>query len=55
MQHVHDSNNSTPFNDKTPEEILEYFKRYNFVDDQGHKLENCQDFIDLINLVKSKV
>ncbi|QGW02797.1 hypothetical protein F9282_07295 [Proteus terrae subsp. cibarius] len=40
----------SPINGKSPEEILEHFKKYNFVDDHGHRLEFCQDFIDLVAL-----
>jgi len=53
MKHVDDSNKVSPIYGKNSQEILEYFKQYNFVDDHGHKLENCQDFIELINLIKS--
>nr|WP_235843717.1 hypothetical protein [Morganella psychrotolerans] len=38
----------SPINGKSPEEILEHFNKYNFVDDHGHRLEFCQDFIDLV-------
>lgn len=35
---------------KSAEEIVELFKTYNFVDDHGHRLDMCQDFIDLVNM-----
>ncbi|ENZ0271315.1 hypothetical protein ACGABU_003481 [Morganella morganii] len=38
----------SPVYGKSPEEIVEHFNKYNFVDDHGHRLEFCQDFIDLI-------
>ncbi len=50
MKHELDSLSKSPLYGKSPEEILEYFNRYNFVDDHGHKLELCQDFIDLVKL-----
>lgn len=28
---------------------LEILKKYNFTDQLGHPLENCQDFIDLLS------
>jgi len=37
-------------NGKSAKEIVELFKTYNFVDDHGHQLEMCQDFIDLVNM-----
>ncbi|MCP9270531.1 hypothetical protein M5U04_21300 [Xenorhabdus sp. XENO-1] len=43
-----------PLYGKSPEEILEHFKKYNFVDDHGHRLEMCQDFIDLISITTNK-
>ncbi len=50
MKQEHDSISKSPINGKSPEEILEHFKKYNFVDDHGHRLEFCQDFIDLVTL-----
>ena len=50
MKHVLDSICDSPVYGKNPKEILSHFSRYNFVDDHGHKLEFCQDFIDLIQL-----
>ncbi|MDE1489130.1 hypothetical protein KKI90_22775 [Xenorhabdus bovienii] len=47
-------NDNSPLHGKSPEEILEHFKKYNFVDDHGHRLEMCQDFIDLINITTIK-
>ncbi|WP_275387763.1 hypothetical protein [Xenorhabdus bovienii] len=47
-------NDNSPLHGKSPEEILEFFKKYNFVDDHGHRLEMCQDFIDLINIITIK-
>ncbi|WP_275369816.1 hypothetical protein [Xenorhabdus bovienii] len=47
-------NDNSPLHGKSPEEILEHFKKYNFVDDHGHRLEMCQDFIDLINIITIK-
>lgn len=38
----------SPVYGKSPGEIVEHFNKYNFVDDHGHRLEFCQDFIDLI-------
>ncbi len=50
MKQELNSLSKSPLYGKSPEEILEYFNRYNFVDDHGHKLELCQDFIDLVKL-----
>ncbi len=50
MKQEHDSISKSPINGKSPEEILEHFNKYNFVDDHGHRLEFCQDFIDLVTL-----
>jgi hypothetical protein len=47
-------NNNYPLYGKSPEEILEHFKQYNFVDDHGHRLDMCQDFIDLISITANK-
>ncbi|OBU11708.1 hypothetical protein AYY17_03115 [Morganella psychrotolerans] len=48
MKQEHDSISTSPISGKSPEEILEHFNKYNFVDDHGHRLEFCQDFIDLV-------
>ncbi len=36
---------------KSAEEIFEIFNGYNFVDGHGHRLETCQEFIDLVGIV----
>lgn len=33
---------------------MEYFKRYNFVDDHGHRLDMCIDFIELVELTTKR-
>ncbi len=48
MKQEHDSISTSPINGKSPEEILEYFNKYNFVDDHGHRLEFCHNLIDLV-------
>ncbi len=48
MKQEHDSISKSPIIGESPEEIVEHFNKYNFVDDHGHRLEFCQDFIDLI-------
>ncbi|ETS31074.1 hypothetical protein PTE_03025 [Photorhabdus khanii NC19] len=50
MKQKLDSMSKSPLYGKSPDEILEHFKKYNFVDDHGHKLALCQDFIDLVKL-----
>lgn len=40
-----------PFKEFTKEEILTHFKDYKFIDQDGHPLENCVDFINLIDLL----
>jgi hypothetical protein len=32
---------------------MDSLKKYNFKDDHGHPLENCQDYIDLIHRASS--
>ncbi|OTA14262.1 hypothetical protein Xbed_03702 [Xenorhabdus beddingii] len=54
MKQELDSISKSPIYGKSPEEILEHFKKYNFVDDHGHRIEMCQDFIDLINITTNK-
>jgi len=41
---------NSPLNGKNAEEILDHFKGYKFADDHGHRLELCQDFIELVKL-----
>lgn len=50
MKQVDESKQFPRLNGKSPEEIVDLFKRYNFVDDHGHRLEDCDDFIDLVAL-----
>lgn len=50
-QQQHDAYLS-PFSDMTGEEIVAYFSRYGFVDEHGHKLELCKDFLDLVDFAK---
>lgn len=51
MKHVDESIDESPVNGKSPKEILAHFKTYGFRDCHGHKLELCQDFLELIRLV----
>ena len=50
MKHVDESKQSPRKNGKSPEEIVERIKAYNFVDDHGHRLEMCEDFRELVSL-----
>ncbi len=50
MKQDHESKRFPRLNGKSPEEIVELFKNYNFVDDHGHRLDMCQDFIDLVEI-----
>jgi hypothetical protein len=50
MKQVDESKQFPRLNGKSPEEILELFKGYNFVDDHGHPLDSCDDFRDLVAL-----
>lgn len=52
MKQEHDSISKSPVIGKSPDEIIEHFNKYNFVDDHGHRLEFCQDFIELIRAAK---
>lgn len=42
MKQVDESKQFPRLNGKSPEEIVELFKSYNFVDDHGHRLDMCQ-------------
>nr|WP_154927769.1 hypothetical protein [Pantoea agglomerans] len=42
---------NSPLVGKSATEILKHFNAYNFVDDHGHRLEFCKDFIDLVGLL----
>lgn len=53
MKQVDGSKQFPRLNGKSPEEIVELFKSYNFVDDHGHQLDACQDFKDLVFLATS--
>lgn len=50
MQQVDESKKYPRLNGKSPEEILDLFKSYNFVDDHGHRLEKCDDFNGLVSM-----
>ena len=50
MKQVDESKRCPRLNGKSPKEIVELFKEYNFVDDHGHRLDMCQDFKDLVEL-----
>ncbi len=50
MKQVDESKRFPRLNGNSPEEIVELFKEYNFVDDHGHRLDMCQDFKDLVEL-----
>lgn len=43
------------FSVMTSQDILAFFDRYKFRDDLGHSLTLNQDFIDLVEFVKSQV
>ncbi|UMR71076.1 MULTISPECIES: hypothetical protein [Escherichia] len=49
MKHNYESKQYPHIAGKSPNEIIDIFRRYNFVDDHGHRLEMCLDFIDLVN------
>lgn len=36
---------NSPLVGKSANEMLKHFNDYNFVDDHGHRLEFCEDFI----------
>lgn len=54
MKQVDESKQVPRLNGKSPEEIVNLIKGYNFVDDHGHRLENCQDFTALVELASGK-
>lgn len=54
MKLIDDSKLIPRLDGKSPEEIVELFKSYNFVDDHGHRLEFCEDFTELLMCVACK-
>lgn len=54
MKQVDESKQFPRLNGKSPEEIVDLFTAYNFVDDHGHRLDVCQDFIDLVGMATEK-
>lgn len=36
--------------DMSREEVMALFERYDFRDEQGHPLTNCQDFLSLVEM-----
>ena len=50
MRQFDESQEVSRLHGKSAEEIVEIFKAYNFVDDHGHRLDMCQDFIDLVEI-----
>lgn len=48
MKQVDESKQFPRLSGKSPAEIEELFKSYNFVDEHGHRLEKCGDFNDLV-------
>ncbi|HGY5869765.1 TPA: hypothetical protein ACNU3X_004758 [Citrobacter farmeri] len=53
MKQIDESKRFPRLDGKSPEEIVELFKAYNFVDDHGHRLDMCQDFKDLVALTSN--
>ena len=54
MRQFDESQEVSRLHGKSAEEIVEIFKAYNFVDDHGHRLDMCQDFIDLVEMATEK-
>lgn len=54
MKQIDESTQYPRLNGKSPEEIVELFNGYNFVDDHGHRLEMCEDFRGLVELATAK-
>lgn len=50
MKQFGESQEVSRLHGKSAVEIVEIFKSYNFVDDHGHHLVICQDFIDLVKM-----
>lgn len=42
------------FDEMSADEIMAYFARYQFVDQEQHKLELCDDFVRLVEIVAGK-
>lgn len=54
MKQVDESKQVPRLDGMSPEEIVNLFKGYNFVDDHGHRLNKCEDFTDLVELATRK-
>lgn len=52
MKHFDESINKSPLSGKSAKEIVDHFKGYNFVDDHGHRLDKCLDFIELAEIAE---
>ena len=50
MQQVDEAKQFPRLRGKCAKGIVELFEAYNFVDDHGHRLDMCQDFIDLVEM-----
>ncbi|WP_330925256.1 hypothetical protein [Candidatus Sororendozoicomonas aggregata] len=50
MQPIVDPSDSPDLKGLSAEQLLKVFARYEFRDSHGHLLENCQDFLTLIDL-----
>lgn len=54
MKQIDESKRFPRLDGKSPEEIVELFKAYNFVDDHGHRLDmSPEDFKDLVALTSN--
>ncbi|HII3686447.1 hypothetical protein NMW79_05190 [Pasteurella multocida] len=53
-EQVCDAHFPPKFNEMSVNEIIAHFARYQFVDQERHKLELCDDFIRLVETVAKK-
>lgn len=54
MKQFDESQKVSRLHGKSAAEIVELFETYNSVDDHGHRLDMCQDFIDLVEMATEK-
>ncbi len=50
MMRQQSESKTTPLNQMDENQIIAHFIKYGFTDKHGHPLENCVDFLDLIQM-----
>ena len=54
MKPIHDAQDTPNFEEMSYEEIISYFKEYEFKDGIGHDLISCNPFLILVDLIAKK-